>query len=196
MCRIKDKAGSIIQCKISDMPLVWKPGPATISRTSVKISSTIWIYSVRFIPIISFISFDLCNLGSIENFEILWHRLVRKSHSLFVIFELEQFEQAIQNIINSLKFNNEQQQLLQVKYKYKLKEDEKRNTDNWNDYSDKLKATYEKEQEWNDIDDLLKYADKQFQNENVAGNNKCTQKTTWVNITDHATNLKESIKFI
>ena len=60
---------------------------------------------------------------------------------------LEQYEQALQNIINSLNFNNEQQQLLQVKYKDKLKENEKRNADNWNDHFDKLKATYEKEQE-------------------------------------------------
>ena len=59
--------------------------------------------------------------------------------------ELEQYEQAMHNIINLLNFNNEQQQLLQVKYKYELKEDEKRNTDNWNNHFDKLKAKYEKE---------------------------------------------------
>ena len=88
------------------------------------------------------------------------------------LVELEQYEQAIQNIIYSLNFNNEQQHLLQVKDKDKLKEDEKRNTANWNDHFDKLKATYEKEQESNDIDNLLKYADKQSQNENVAANNK------------------------
>ena len=88
--------------------------------------------------------------------------------------ELQQHEQAIKNIINSPNFNNEQQPLLQVKYKDKLKEDEKRNTDNWNDCFDKLKATYEKEQELNDIDNLLKYADNQSQNENVAANNKYT----------------------
>ena len=46
------------------------------------------------------------------------------------LVELEQYKQAMHNIINSLNFNNEQQQLLQVKYKYKLKEDEKRNTVN------------------------------------------------------------------
>ena len=80
------------------------------------------------------------------------------------------------NIINSINFNNKQQQLLQVKYKEKLKEDEKRNTDNWNDHFDKLKATYEKRQESNDIDDLLKYADNKSQDENVAANNKYTQK--------------------
>ena len=34
------------------------------------------------------------------------------------------------NIINSLNFNNKQQQLLQVKYKGTLKEDKKRNEDN------------------------------------------------------------------
>ena len=84
--------------------------------------------------------------------------------------------QAIQIIINSLNFNKEQQQLLQVKYKDKLKEDKKKNTDNWNDHFDKLKATNEKKQESNDIDSLLEYADKQSQNENVAANNKCTQK--------------------
>ena len=78
------------------------------------------------------------------------------------------------NIINSINFNNKQQQLLQVKYKEKLKEDEKRNTDNWNDHFDKLKATYEKRQESNDIDDLLKYADNKSQDENVAANNKYT----------------------
>ena len=55
--------------------------------------------------------------------------------------------------------NNEQQQVLQGKYRDKLK-DEKRNTDNWNDHFDKLKTTYKKEQESNDIDNLLKYADK------------------------------------
>ena len=74
------------------------------------------------------------------------------------------------------KFINEQQQLLQVKYKEKLKEDEKRNTDNWNDHFDRLKSTYEKKQESNDIDNLLKYADKQSQDENVAPNNKYEQK--------------------
>ena len=58
--------------------------------------------------------------------------------------ELEQYEQTIQNIINSLNFNNEQQRLRQVKYKDKLKEDEKRNTDNWNVLFDKLKKRYEK----------------------------------------------------
>ena len=88
--------------------------------------------------------------------------------------ELQQYEQAIKNIINSLNFNNEQQPLLQVKYKDKLKEDKKRNTDNWNHCFDKLKATYEKEQESNDIENLLKYADNQSQNENVAANNKYT----------------------
>ena len=92
------------------------------------------------------------------------------------LVELEHYEQAIHSIINSLNFNNEQQHLLQVKYKEKVKEDEKRNTDNWNDHFDKLKATYEKEQESNDIDNLLKYPDKQFQEENVAANNKYTQK--------------------
>ena len=46
------------------------------------------------------------------------------------LVELEQYEEAIQNIINSLNFNNEQQNLLHVKYKGQLKEDEKRNTDN------------------------------------------------------------------
>ena len=91
------------------------------------------------------------------------------------LVELEHYEQAIHNIINSLNFNNEQQQLLQVKYKEKLKEVKKRNTDNWNDHFDQLKATYEKEQESNDIDTLLKYADKQSQDENVAANNKYAQ---------------------
>ena len=92
------------------------------------------------------------------------------------LVELEQYEQAIHSIINSLNFNNEQQQLLQVKYKDKLKEDEKRNTDNWNNHFDKLKATYQKEQESNDIDNLLKYADKQSEDENVAANNNYMQK--------------------
>ena len=41
------------------------------------------------------------------------------------LVELEHYEQAIHNIINSLNFNSEQQQLLQVKYKEKLKEDGK-----------------------------------------------------------------------
>ena len=91
--------------------------------------------------------------------------------------ELEQYQQAIHNVMNSLNFNNKQQQLLQVNYKDKLKEDEKRNKDNWNDHFDKLKTTYEKEQESNDIDDLLKYADKQSQDENLAANNKYTQKS-------------------
>ena len=91
------------------------------------------------------------------------------------LVELEEYEQAIHSIINSLNFNNEQQQLLQVKYKDKLKEDEKRNTDNWNNHFDKLKATYQKEQESNDIDNLIKYADKQSVDENVAANNKYMQ---------------------
>ena len=92
------------------------------------------------------------------------------------LVELEQYEQAIHSIINSLNFNNDQQQLLQVKYKDKLKEDKKRNTDNWNNHFDKLKATYQKEQESNDIDNLLKYADKQSGDENVAANNQYMQK--------------------
>ena len=62
MCGIKDKAGSIIQCKILDIPLVRKTGPGTIGWPSIKISSSIWISPVRFISIISFISFDLFNL--------------------------------------------------------------------------------------------------------------------------------------
>ena len=62
------------------------------------------------------------------------------------------------------------------KYKEKLKEEEKRNTDNWNNNFDKLKVTYEKEQESNDIDNLLKYAGKQSQDKNVAANNKYKQK--------------------
>ena len=49
----------------------------------------------------------------------------RRKNSLV---ELEHYEQAIHNIINSLTFSNEQQQLLEVKYEKKLKEDEKRNT--------------------------------------------------------------------
>ena len=65
----------------------------------------------------------------------------------------------IHNIISGLNFNNEQQQLLQIEYKEKLKEDEKINTDNWNDHFNELKATYEKEQESNNMDNLLKYAD-------------------------------------
>ena len=46
------------------------------------------------------------------------------------LVELEQYEQQIHNIINLLNFNNEQQDLLQVKYKNELEEDKKRNTDN------------------------------------------------------------------
>ena len=46
------------------------------------------------------------------------------------LVELEQYEQPIHNIINLLNFNNEQQDLLQVKYKNELEEDKKRNTDN------------------------------------------------------------------
>ena len=111
------------------------------------------------------------------------------------LVQLEHYEQAIHNIINSLNFNNEQRQLLQVKNKEELKKDEKRNTDNWNDHFDKLKATYEKKQS-NDIDNLLKHPDKQFQDENVAANNKYTLKTTRVNITDHATDFHENIKSI
>ena len=80
------------------------------------------------------------------------------------------------NIINSLNFNNKQQQLLQVKYKGTLKEDKKRNKDNQNDHLNKFQATHEREQESNDIDNLLKYADKQSQNGNGAANNKYTQK--------------------
>ena len=89
------------------------------------------------------------------------------------LVELEQHEQMIRNI-NSLNFNNERPQLFQVIYKNELKEDEKRNTDNWNDRFDKLKATYEKEHESNNIDNLLGYPDKQSQTENVAANSKYT----------------------
>ena len=64
MCGIKDKTGSITQSKISNISFVWKTGPATTGRPSIKISSSIWVYSVRFISIILFISFDLRNLGS------------------------------------------------------------------------------------------------------------------------------------
>ena len=109
------------------------------------------------------------------------------------LVELEQYEQAIHNITNLLNFNNKQQHLLQVKYKNKLEEDKKRNTDNWNDHFDKLKATYKKEQESNNIDNLLKYVDKQSQNENAAANNNCTQKITRANFTDHATDFHECI---
>ena len=89
------------------------------------------------------------------------------------LVEWEQYEEGIRNIKNLLNFNNKQKQLLQVKYN--LKEDEKRNTDNWSKYFDELKATYEKEQESNDIDNLLTYTNKQSQNENVAANNMYTQ---------------------
>ena len=84
------------------------------------------------------------------------------------LVELASYEQLIQNIINPLNFNDVQQQLLQVKYKEKLEEDQKRTTDNWDDYFDKLKTTYEKEEESNYIDNLLKYSDKQSQDGNVA----------------------------
>ena len=92
------------------------------------------------------------------------------------LVELASYEQLIQNIINPLNFNDVQQQLLQVKYKEKLEEDQKRTTDNWDDYFDKLKTTYEKEEESNYIDNLLKYSDKQSQDGNVAANIKYTQK--------------------
>ena len=87
--------------------------------------------------------------------------------------------------------------MLQVKYREKLKEDEKRNTDNWNGHFHKLKATFKKEQESNDMHNLLKYGDEESQDENVAANNKYMQKnTTRANITDLSTNFHESIKFI
>ena len=113
------------------------------------------------------------------------------------LVELESYEQLIQNIINPLNFNDVQQQLLQVKYKEKLEEDQKRTTDNWDDYFDKLKTTYEKEEESNYIDNLLKYSDKQSQDGNVAANTKYTQKkTTRANITDLAADFLGGIRFI
>ena len=112
------------------------------------------------------------------------------------LVELEQHEQMIRNI-NSINFNNERPQLFQVIYNNELKEDEKRNTDNWNNRFDKLKARYEKEHESNNIVNLLGYPDKQSQTENVAANSKYTQKkTTRANITDRTTDFYESIKFI
>ena len=59
MCGIKDKAGSIIQWKISDIPLVQKTGPATTVWPSIKISSSISICSVRFISVTSLIFYDI-----------------------------------------------------------------------------------------------------------------------------------------
>ena len=112
------------------------------------------------------------------------------------LLELKSYEQAIQIIINSLNLNKEQQQLLQVNYKEKIKEYEKRITDNLNDHSDKLKARCKKEQESKNIDNLLKYADKQSQDENVAANNKSMQKTTRANIRDLVTDFHKSIKLI
>ena len=112
------------------------------------------------------------------------------------LLELKSYEQAIQIIINSLNLNKEQQQLLQVNYKEKIKEYEKRITDNLNDHSDKLKARCKKEQESKDIDNLLKYADKQSQDENVAANNKSMQKTTQANIRDLVTDFHKGIKLI
>ena len=38
MFGIKDKAGSLTQCKTSDIPLVWKTGPSTIGGPSIKIA--------------------------------------------------------------------------------------------------------------------------------------------------------------
>ena len=43
-----------MQCKTSCIPLVLKAGPATISRSSIKLCPSISIYCVRFISIISF----------------------------------------------------------------------------------------------------------------------------------------------
>ena len=70
MCGIKNEAGSIIQCKISDIRLVWKLGQATIPLPSINISSCILIYSLCFISIILFVSFDLCNLMGMQKFDI------------------------------------------------------------------------------------------------------------------------------
>ena len=41
MCGIKDKGGSIMECKISDIALVWETGLPTIGRPPIKISSSI-----------------------------------------------------------------------------------------------------------------------------------------------------------
>ena len=71
MWGIKDKVASTIQCKNSDIPRVGKTGATTTDLPSIKISSSIWIYSVRFTYIISFIFFDLCNLGSMQKFDVL-----------------------------------------------------------------------------------------------------------------------------
>ena len=44
MCGIKDIDASKMQCKILEIPLGWKTGPATIGQTSIKTSLSIWIY--------------------------------------------------------------------------------------------------------------------------------------------------------
>ena len=96
MCGIKDKTRSIVQCKILNIPHVWKARPATIGQPSIKISLSIWIYFVRLISIISLTSFDLYNLG----YDILCHRLVRKSYSLFVKIDLY-FSEHLLTVVNS-----------------------------------------------------------------------------------------------
>ena len=53
-----------------------------------------------------------------------------------------------------------------TKYRCKVKEDETRNVNKWNEHFDKLKEIHSEEQDSNEIDNLLKYAEKTATNEN------------------------------
>ena len=82
-----------------------------------------------------------------------------------------------------------------TKYRCKVKEDETRNVNKWNEHFDKLKEIHSEEQDSNEIDNLLKYAEKTATNENrqIHGN---YQKTTVATTTDHSTAIHEDFKFI
>ena len=69
-------------------------------------------------------------------------------------------------------------------------------TVNWNNHFDRLKATYEKEEESNHIDNLLNYADTQSKDENEQLATNTLKKTAQANIADLAISFHESIKFI
>ena len=67
------------------------------------------------------------------------------------------------NTFNLPKFHEESKI---ERYKCKVKENETRNVNNWNEDFDKLKETHSEKQDSNEIDNLLKYAEKITINEN------------------------------
>ena len=67
MCGIKDKAGYIIQCKISDIPLVSKTGAATVGRPPVPI--IFWCHDYKYRSLVVLIIILLVLFFSISNSE-------------------------------------------------------------------------------------------------------------------------------